>query len=142
VLVNLPVSGTYTVVVLPYSTSVTATLYAEAATTLTAGTPITVTTVEQQNAAFRFSASTGTSPGLSLAFSPPPSGSYSAIRYVYKPDGTLLTSGSCTIMTSPNNVCSIQLANLPVSGTYNVVVLPYPPATLSSVSITATLSGM
>jgi len=153
-LINVPVSGTYTVVMkssfAPSSFSITATLLAEAAAAVVVGTPVTVNVASVQNASFRFSANASSSPSLKLAFSPT-GVTYSVTLHVFKPDGTLLAdSTNGTGITTCNNipppgsppspaqlVCPVQLINVPVSGTYTVVMKSS--ISPNSFSITATL---
>ncbi len=150
---NLPTSGTYTVVVQPYITTgtvtVTATVYREVAYTLTSGSPSTASLAPAQNAVFRFTATAASSPSLALGFAPNSGyGGTTQVKYlkVYKPDGTLLIQGpgavgfTCNNGTALSTACTIAMTNLPVSGTYAVVVQPY--ITSGTVTATATLSGI
>jgi hypothetical protein len=70
-----------------------------------------------QNARYSFTATAGQN--LSLAFVGPTFPGYWTYAYVFKPDGTQLThtyfNGTST---------TLDLANLPVSGTYSVFITP------------------
>ncbi len=154
-LANLPTSGTYTVSVQPYLTTgtvaVTATLRREAGFSITL--PFMASLQPSQNAVFGFTTTAGRSPNLSLAFSPNSGYAGSSILtpyyiQVYKPDGTLLLSGpingsttgiTCNNGGSLSTLCTVQMTNVPVGGTYKVVMQPY--ITTGTVSVTATLSG-
>ena len=163
-LANLPVSGTYTVVVQPYSYSgasitVTATLYREVVITNPSSGVATANVLSpSQNLKLSFPATAGDSPSVYLQFAPSSGydyGNTTTPRYikVYKPDGTLLLDGPLNGITIANNgiacnraatgaaatACTVQLANLPVSGTYSIVVQPYS-ATGGSITVTATLT--
>ena len=173
-LTSVPVSGSYTVVArpigaVPSSVTLTATLYTQASTGLTAGIATTTTITPPQHAAFTFSALAGQSPALKLVASPTPNGTYpyDLEITVYRPDGTPLMSEvqvvndrgaskknptnpaawECELTqyvgTPGNNytaTCHVQLTSVPVSGSYTVVARPIG-AVPSSVTLTATLTG-
>lgn len=154
-LANLPVSGTYTVVVQPYTTgTVTATLQRQTTSTVAVGSPQSSILAPSQNAVFNFSTSAGGSPTLVLSFSPNSgyAGSNTLTpRYikVYRPDGTQLLDGpiygstsgiTCNGGTALSTSCTVPMTNLPATGTYKVLVQPY--ITSGTVNVTATLSGI
>ena len=126
-LVNLPATGTYSVLVQSPSSasepnmtmSFSATISHEVTGTITAGTPLAVSLSRRgQNGRLSFSGTAGTSMALQIGgISTTPAGHGLALM-VLKPDGTTLTSaafyGSYTF----------NLANLPATGTYTLFVDP------------------
>jgi YD repeat-containing protein len=126
----LPVDGTYTVFVDPGSAAATLTLWLTADKTGTLTPEVTQTftsTRVGQNARYSFSGTAGQN--LSLGFTGdtfPGTTSF----YVYKPDGTQLTTTSLYYSGSGNSVrTSLDLINLPANGTYRVFVTPSGTAT-------------
>jgi YD repeat-containing protein len=157
-LTNLPTSGTYTVVVQPYIVSgtvtVTATLQRQTTSTVSVGSPQSSALAPSQNAVFNFSATVGSSPTLTLAFSPSSGYAGSSTltpRYikVYRPDGTQLLDGpiygsttgiTCNGGAAVSTSCTVLMSSLPATGAYKVLVQPY--ITSGTVNVTATLSGI
>jgi hypothetical protein len=102
-----------------------------------------------------FAAIAGASPSVSLQYSPGSgyTGNGAPVKHikVYRPDGTLLVQGpdvangiSCNgspgsfnVPPTQDTACTVQLASLPASGTYTIVVQPY--ITSGTVSVTATV---
>jgi large repetitive protein len=106
-LTNLPVSGTYTVFIDPYSTSVgqvAIALKQDATGSLALdGASSTLSLASEQNARYTFTATAGQNLGLGLsAFTTTPSGGSVALS-VYKPDGTLLQN--CSLYAAPGGNC-------------------------------------
>jgi len=117
---TLPVSGTYTVMVAPpvtASANVTLTMSADQTGTLQTGGAAIVFDASRvgQNGRFTFNATANETRTLVLNGGTFPS---SAAVRVNKPDGSVLTSSSVTTSGT------INLANLPVSGTYTIVIDP------------------
>jgi Carboxypeptidase regulatory-like domain len=132
---TLPTTGTYTILVDPYSTytgTMTLTLYdvpADPSGTIAAGgASIGVTTVTPgQNARSTFSGSAGQRVSLDVkSVSLSPSGSYEYVS-ILKPDGSTLAS--TTVFPSSG---WIDAQTLPSSGTYTVLVDPNGVATGSA----------
>ena len=129
---GLPVTGTYTVVLVPYGSGVTgsATLQAWASSrvtgALTIGTANTYTsTVPGQVVQKTFSGTAGQQLGLSLSgFTTSVSGAQ-LYAIVLKPDGTQLTSAVVTAAQTTPTAYTLDLPVLPTTGTYTVQVLPY-----------------
>lgn len=122
---NLPASGAYSVVVLPQNGatgSFTTTLSNELTATLTTGVPYNLNLSRLgQTARLTFSGAVGDSVGIEVAgFTTAPAGKTASIK-VYKPDGTLLTSGAAATSVSGS---FLNLASLPATGTYAVVIDP------------------
>lgn len=126
---TLPVSGTYTVLVEPVrggdigsaqvllSQDVTGTVVVDGPTV-----PIQLTQAGQ-SAYITFNGNAGQNLGLGIAnlvLTLAISGSGLNFR-IFKPDGTSLQSGTCGISGSG---CEADLVNLPMSGTYTIVVTP------------------
>ena len=135
-LVNLPVTGTYTIVVTPYQGGTggfTATLSTDFVDTLVAGTPYSQNLSRPgQNARLVFDATAGTSRTLTIAsLATSPAGKIVYFT-VYRPDGSTQTSAS----TSGSGLI-INLASLPATGTYTLFVDPNGHATATA---TVTLS--
>jgi hypothetical protein len=129
-------AGTYTVRARAYyGQAATMRITLASGTTETApvdGTSTTVsTTVPDQFAYFTFSGAAGQNVGIGLrglTFSP---GSlYSAGFVVRKPDGSNLASYTSSCDASAGG-CALSLLNLPVSGTYSIVVWPAGGQTMS-----------
>jgi hypothetical protein len=131
---QLPVSGTYTILVDPSGSavgSVTATLYLvppdAAAAIVPGGAAVSVAaTVPGQNARLTFAGSAGESVTLQLAAVTFPLGTVSLLR----PDGTVLVSrsfGSAGVF--------VDRTQLPVAGAYTILVDPSG-AAVGSVSVT------
>ncbi|HVC29081.1 MAG TPA: IPT/TIG domain-containing protein, partial [Gammaproteobacteria bacterium] len=136
---NLSQTGTYTVVFVPTLACLVqfrATLVPDLTLALpTTGAPVNAaTSVPGQNVTFQFSGTTSQNLGLGitgLTFSP--NSVTSALVYVYKPDGSQLSSATCNSSTG----CAISLRNLPQTGTYEVILIPNGVATMN---VTASLS--
>jgi hypothetical protein len=125
-LLNLPQSGTYTVLVNPgnhVTMSFVATVSQDVTGVLTAGTPVSLNLSQiGQNALYSFTVSAGQSIALTMSsISTTPSGT-SVAMYVYRPDNSLLSS------TSSVSSATLNLASLP-AGTYSVLIRPTKPAT-------------
>jgi myo-inositol-hexaphosphate 3-phosphohydrolase len=143
-LANLPVTGTYTVFVDPVigaTATLSATYVASGSVVIpTGGTPASIsTTASGQYAYFNFTATQGENLGLGINDLVITDTSTNKSTYVYvtvyKPDGTTWTSnGSCQ-----GGACDLNLGNAPMTGTYSVMVQPYPYLT-GTMSFTATLS--
>ena len=128
----LPTTGTYTILILPGTTSslsATMTLTSDVTATLTAnGAAQAFTSVRPgQNARYTFNATAGQN--LSLLFSGDTFPGYTYI-WVNKPDGTYVSYAFPQYSgTGPGMNGIIPLANLPVTGTYTVFVAPSDAAT-------------
>ncbi|GJG96677.1 IPT/TIG domain-containing protein [Cupriavidus pauculus] len=128
---SLPSSGTYTVVVKPSGsgTAVSGNLMvsADVRDTLTANAPAITfaTTRVGQNGRYTFAATAGQD--LSLAWSGATFPNAYSTLYVFGPNGNTVTSQSFSSTYMPNGV--VHLTNLQQSGTYTVVVDPYPTST-------------
>jgi len=142
-LINLA-AGTYSVLIVPaYGASATlqATLAAQtgAALTFNGSTTNYSTTVPGQYAYYTFSGTAGQDlafalTGLTLT---PSSQQTYALAYVYEPNGTTtLTYGYC-YPSNPSAGCEFSLANLPVTGTYTIKIIP---GTLQTMSFSLTAS--
>jgi hypothetical protein len=122
---NLPVSGTYSIAVQgPAGVKLSGAVLvsADVTGTLVSGTPLAVTAARPGQAArVTFSATAGDSTSLKLyGVTTTPAGP-SLGATVYKPDGSYFTS----ITASSGSPPTIQnLASMPVSGTYTIVVDP------------------
>ena len=133
-------SGTYSVAVVPFGSgtgSFTATLSTPVARNLLLeGGPTNVSlTRAGQAAQLTFTGTAGQTLGLGITgLTLSPASSTSAQVVVYAPDGSPQYSNNCPT-TAP--VCPLNLSNLPMSGTYSVVVAPQNSGTGT---FTATLS--
>ncbi|MEP7182351.1 MAG: hypothetical protein ABI886_09205, partial [Betaproteobacteria bacterium] len=128
-----PVTGTYTVFVEPWTShggaaTITALqLTPEAGAALAidgaavAGTFATV----GESARFVFSGTAGQNLGLGFTGLTLSAGTYANVT-AFKPDGNQLTSDYCYLN---GTYCSLNLSNLPATGTYSVVVQPASAAT-------------
>ncbi len=119
---SLPASGVYTVEVVPPGVAlgpVTLRLVSVATDALVVGDPSkTLALGAAQNGRYTFAGDAGDLLGLAVtAFSTTPAGGYVNL-YVYKPDGTILWTGSASFATS------FQLPQLPAAGTYILTVTP------------------
>ncbi len=137
-LVNLAVTGTYTVFVNPYGTGtgqVAVSIKGDATGTLAIdGAVSNLTLAAGQNARYTFSGTAGQRLGLGIsALTTTPSGGYVTVT-VYKPDGTTLTG--CNSYSAPGGQCDV--ASLPTTGTYTVLV---DPAAVYAANVTLTLSN-
>ena len=124
---RLPVTGTYTVMLIPntgttaiqgtlsLSSEVTGTLSANAAASTI------VTARSGQNARYTFSAATGDS--YSLTWTGETYKGAWTYLYVYAPDGSQIASTYTSSDYNPSG--GIQLNNLPQAGTYTVFAVPY-----------------
>ena len=147
----LPAAGTYKVVL--------DTTYQETANvsvTLTTGTALTIDAPSAtaatiatagETARFTFTGAVGQNLGLGVSnLTLSPSTVTYAYVYVYKPDASQLLSQVCYATTANGPGCQLNLNNLPVAGTYSIVVVPYNGATGSfniqlNSDVTATLSA-
>ena len=131
---NLPLFGTYSVVVTPAAGGIggfTATLSTQVvANLLLDGAPSTVSiTRAGQSARLIFTGSVGQYLGLGitgLTLNPEsvPSGSAEADVNVYKPDTSGLTGIACFTSATASGGCLVNTGSLPTSGTYSVEVAP------------------
>jgi hypothetical protein len=98
-------------------------------------------TVPRQNGYFTFSATAGDDLALAvtgLALSPS-SPNYVRV-WVNRPDGYSVTSFYCYTTTTPG--CSTALMDLPLTGTYTVLVEPQGPSTMSfSIALSTDITG-
>ncbi|MHB8744482.1 MAG: hypothetical protein ACYC9L_15360 [Sulfuricaulis sp.] len=120
-------AGTYTLHLIPdYAATATiqVKLVGGATSTVTTGggTLSLSTTAAGQYGYVSFNATAGQNLGLGLTgFTFTPMAVYYAYATVYKPDGSYLTATYCY---ASQNGCDFNLATLPQSGTYSVVVQP------------------
>jgi YD repeat-containing protein len=142
---NLPVTGTYSVFLDP-AYAVTATMQA----TLEPGTSIAIdgstvpvsTTVIGERVRLTLSGTAGQVLGLGLTglTHTPATANFTTV-VVYRPDGVTLTSGNC-YTASPGGGCELDLAALPVTGTYSVLLTPPASTTLSaSMTLSSDVTG-
>ncbi|WP_018608726.1 beta strand repeat-containing protein, partial [Uliginosibacterium gangwonense] len=121
---NLPVSGTYTVRIIPGSGatgSLILGLQADLTGPLTAGAPLSLNLAAGQNATYTFTGAAGQNVELGLSGDTLVGSTY---LYVYKPDGTQLNSASLSYSSGASTGTALALANLPANGTYTVRVQP------------------
>ena len=133
---NLPnlAAGTYTVSVVPNNAATATmqfTLFPGVTGTLspTATTSAAFSTLApNQNAYLTFSGTAGENLGLALTnLTLSSTAATGANVYIYNPDGSEVNYMPCNVGTS----CGVSLTNLPQTGTYQVVVVPNGPATMS-----------
>lgn len=130
VMTGLPMSGTYTVVVTPYSgasASLNLALTADVISALTANAAAQTVTLSPmgQNGRYSFNATAGQSATLVWANSSVTgSSSSTSTLSVYGPDGTQLQSGSFGDSNSATGSGALALTNLTVSGLYTVFIDP------------------
>jgi large repetitive protein len=145
-------AGTYTVFITPLTpatASLQATLESQVGGTLqlAGNTNSYSTPAPGQNAYFTFSGTAGQDLGIALTglTLTPSSQQTFAWVYIYEPNGTtLLTYQQCFIST-PGAGCEFTLTNLPVTGNYQIQVLPGTQQTMSfnltaSQDVTGTLA--
>ncbi len=137
-LINLPTTGTYTVLIAPAGTGtgqLTVGLTQEASGTLTAdGATLTASLSAGQNGRYSFSGTAGQRLGLGMSgVTLNPAGSSVPVS-VYKPDGSVFPS--CGSLLAAGKKCNLPA--LPTTGTYKVWVQQ---ATLSTANFTLTLSN-
>ena len=126
---QLPTTGTYTIVVDPYNAvagNVTLTLSEDLSPPMSInGPPVTLTNRAGQNARLLFSGNAGQWVSLAVTdstISAPFCCTTSTVA-IYKPDGTALLAPLGFLQSSP--VTTTQSLQLPVSGTYLLVLDPY-----------------
>ena len=123
----LPLTGTYTVLIAPavgYAAGLTLTLSSDVVGTLVSGTSLTYNSTRVgQNARYTFAGTVGQNINLTWNGSTFP-GAWSYI-YVYKPDGTLLTSINIGDGASGRDSGILPLPALPAAGTYTVFLSPF-----------------
>ena len=124
---NLPVTGTYTVFVdPPYASTAAMQVTVAAPPLLTingAALPVSTTAVGE-TVWLTFTGTAGQNLGLGVTgMTHTPLGGPTTSLVVYRPDGTSLTSNSCT-PNNPGSGCSVNLTNLPLTGTYSVLLTP------------------
>jgi trimeric autotransporter adhesin len=131
-------AGTYTILIVPQYANITlatmqvSVLPAVSGVLQANGTSTNVSTVVPgQNVYYTFSATAGQN--LGLALSNLATTGASVTMAVYKPDGTSLSSQSCT---PANGGCVFTLRNLAATGTYSIVVTPYNASTSMSFNLT------
>jgi large repetitive protein len=151
---NLPnlAAGIYSIFITPLTpatASVQATLELQTGgTVLTSGTTTSYTTpAPGQNAYLTFAGTAGQDLGIALTgltLTPNSQQTYAWV-YIYEPNGTtLLTYQQCFIST-PGGGCEFTLTNLPVTGNYQIQVMPGTQQTMSfnltaSQDVTGTLA--
>jgi hypothetical protein len=126
-LTNLPQTGAYSVVVLPYAGQATkisgsASISADITGTLTAGTPASVSaTRDGQNARYTFSATAGDTLLVKVYGVSTTPTSQPLTAKILRPDGVIYTSSSVSSSASG----ALLLANAPATGTYTVLLEPF-----------------
>ena len=139
---KLPSSGTYTVVIDPQGTStgsatVLLSIFNDITGTITAGTPITVTTTfAGQNALYTFSGTAGQQITVNITNSTYP-GCLSLSVRVLNPDGSTLGSSSTC-----GNALLVDSLTLGSTGTYTVVIDPQGAGTGSATVLLSTFSDI
>jgi RNase P/RNase MRP subunit p29 len=136
-------AGTYSVLAVPaYGASATMQMTLAAgvnpALTFNGSTTNYATTVPGQYAYYAFSGTAGQDLGLALTgltLTPSSQQTYATL-YVYEPNGTQLGYAYC-YTSNPGAGCQLSLANLPVTGTYTIKVVP---GTLQTMSFNLTAS--
>ncbi|HLM54324.1 MAG TPA: IPT/TIG domain-containing protein [Pseudoxanthomonas sp.] len=129
-LLNL-VAGTYSVIISPPSSGnrtmqFTTTLSSEVIGILARNAALSLSLPRRgQNGRLSFAGTAGETVALQVAGQATVPAGQMAYYWVYRPDGTLLTSASATLATTLN------LPNLPATGTYQVLVDPEYGETLS-----------
>ena len=128
---NLPMSGTYSVVVMPQANgtgSFTATLSSDAAGGLTAGTPLNLNLNRAgQNGRLTFSRNVGTTVAFMFSSTTIPAGQNVTFT-VYQPDGA-----SFGVIPTSFTGGTLTFRSVPVTGTYTLLIDP-------SFAATATMS--
>jgi large repetitive protein len=137
---NLPVSGTYTILVSPANGatgSLNAALVSDVSAVLAVdGSSLGVTiTRPGQQARLTFSGAAGQTLGVGLSNLALSTGSTSAFVSVTRPDGVAMPNKECFVA---GGACGLDIANLPMSGTYVISVAP---ANGGTGSFTAILSS-
>uniref|UniRef100_UPI001CB971BF hypothetical protein n=1 Tax=Sulfuriferula thiophila TaxID=1781211 RepID=UPI001CB971BF len=134
-------TGTYTVFVDPnYAVTASMQVTVDPGIALVAdgASPIVTLNTTGQSGRLIFNATEGQNLGLGITgLTLTPTGSSFAYVTVYKPDGTALLGTSCSTSSTASGGCGFNLSNVPVTGTYSIVVTPYVGGTGS---FTATLS--
>jgi hypothetical protein len=128
---KLPATGTYTIIIVPSATSslsATLTLSSDITGTLAANgaAQAFTTTRVGQNARYSFSGTAAQN--LSLLFSGDTFPGGTTVR-VYRPDGLQLAVATVNYSTGAGSAGTLDLNNLPVTGTYTVFVTPVAVAT-------------
>ena len=129
----LPAAGSYKVVLdTTYQETANVRVTLEAGTVLTIDASATSATIANagETARFTFTGALGQNLGLGVSNLAlvPTSVTYGYV-YVYKPDATLLLSQICYATAANGPGCQLNLNNLPVAGTYSIVVVPQSGAT-------------
>ena len=130
-LLNL-VAGTYSVIISPpyngtRTMGFTTTLSSEVIGTLTRNVALSLSLPRRgQNGRLSFAGTAGETVALQVAGQGTVPAGRTAYYWVYRPDGTLLTS------TSTASATTLNLPNLPATGTYRVLVDPQYGETLSA----------
>ena len=121
---NLPVTGVYSIVLIPpagVTISGAALISADITGVLAAGTPQALSISRAgQNARYTFSGTAGDSTAVKLYGVTTSPTNLTVTLYVYKPDGNYLASTTA----SSNTAAILNLASLPTTGTYSVLVEP------------------
>ena len=120
---SIATTGVYSVVVTPYNGAQTmsfrATLPTDLPGTLTPNVPQTLALSRRgQNGRLTFAGETGGTVALQVTDQATAPAGERVYYYVYRPDGTLLTS------TYTTSTATLTLANLPATGTYTVFADP------------------
>lgn len=125
----LPVTDTYTVFANPENNAATLNLWlsTDVTGTLTPGAVETFSTTRVgQNARYSFGGTAGQNQSLLFSADVFPGTTY--LR-VYKPDGALLASSLIYYSTGTGSSATLNLTNLPVTGTYKLFITPSGTAT-------------
>jgi hypothetical protein len=125
----LPATGTYALIITATSGSASFSVRAESAVSLTAdvGSGSATISTAGQSRRFVFGGAVGQNLGLGFTGLTLSTGTYANVT-VYKPDGSSWLSDYCY---TSGSYCAVNLANLPVTGTYSIVLAPATSATLS-----------
>ena len=96
-----------------------------------------------ESARFRFAGTAGQNATLGITdFTATGTGSLSATLYVYRPDGVQLSPSATCTPSSGGGTCKLTLSNLPVGGTYSVVVRPAAGVKVTgNISLSSDLTG-
>jgi YD repeat-containing protein len=119
-------TGTYSVVAVPSGGTISFNVLLQpdvVGPALVAGTPVTVNLSAGQAERVTFNANAGDSVSVNLsAVSTTPAGQYVYVN-VYCPDtGPITTDNHCSYLDSTGSSTTLNLANLPATGTYTLVV--------------------
>ncbi|MDR0588404.1 MAG: IPT/TIG domain-containing protein [Burkholderiales bacterium] len=122
----VPETGTYTVEVNPSGQSATYKLWVtpeQKGTIATTGTPVTFNANRPGlSASYTFTGTAGQNATLLVSENTIPGGTYA---YVYAPNGSQVGSAYSSYSSGAGTSSTLQLKNLPATGTYEVRVMPY-----------------